>query len=59
MLRIPKYWEVGVMCGEDKLRFGLEPADEFDHIFVNGLIVQVVFRLIDDDEVVFLLAQDE
>ncbi len=59
LLGITEYREVGVMGSEYELRLGLNIADELDHILVNSLVIQVIFRLVDDKNIVFLLAQDE
>ncbi len=47
------------MRGEDELRVRFDLPDQLDHVFVNGLIVQVVFRLVDDNDIVLPLTQDK
>ncbi|VDL24083.1 hypothetical protein BANRA_01971 [Escherichia coli] len=45
------------MGSEDELGVRFHLAQQFDHIVVDGLVVQIVFRLVDDDHVVLALAE--
>ncbi len=46
------------MGGEDELGVRFHLTQQLDHIVVDGLVVQIIFRLVDDDHVVLALAED-
>jgi len=56
LFRITENRKVGIVGGEYELSLWFEAANEFYHILVNRLVVQIVFRLIDEKQIVFLSA---
>ena len=51
--------EVSVVRGENELSVALQFPDALDHFLVDGLAVQIVFRLIDQNKIMLFLAQEE
>ncbi|MCY1546995.1 hypothetical protein D9M68_830260 [compost metagenome] len=58
LLCITQYRKIGVVRGEDELGLRFHPTKQLNHIVVDGLVVQIVFGLVDDDGVVLPLAED-
>src|SRR5690348_13219276 len=48
LLGIAQNWNVRVMSRKDELHCGLELSDQLDDVLVDGLVVEIVLRLIDD-----------
>ena len=44
---------------KNELRFGLQPPNKLDHIFVDSLVVEVILWLVNDDHIVISLAEHE
>src|SRR6266567_8636465 len=59
LLGIAQDREVGVLRRENKLDVSFQHPDELDHVLEDGLVVQIVFRLIDEDHVIVPLTQNE
>lgn len=59
LFRIAQYREIGVVCRKDELDTPLKRPYQLDDIFKDGLVVQVIFRLVNDDYIVVALAQNE
>lgn len=59
ILCVTQYRDVGIVSGKDKLGAGFYRPDDFYHVVINRLIVQVIFGLIDDHHIIILLVQDK
>lgn len=55
MLSIAENRKICVVSSEYELHLGLELANELDDVFVDGLTVQIVLGLVDQNQVVVLL----
>lgn len=56
LFRVAQYREVGVVCREDKLDSLLKRSHQFNNVLKDGLGVQVIFRLVDNDYIIITLA---
>ena len=59
LFRVAQYRKIGVVSRKDELDALLERPYQLDDILKNGLVVQVVFGLVNDDYIVVALAQNE
>ncbi len=59
LFSVSEYREIGVVCCKNKLDALLKRPYQLDDILKNGLVVQIVFRLVNDDYIIVALAQDE
>src|SRR5216683_2787989 len=53
--RVAEHRKIRVVSREDKLVLCLDPAQKLDDLFVNGLAVEIIFGLIDEQQVIFFL----
>jgi len=46
LFSIPQHREIRVVCRKNELRCQLHFPDEFDHVVINGLVVEIILRLV-------------
>ena len=51
--------EIGIVCGEDELCLGFHLPNQFNDVFVDGLVVKIILGLVYEHQVIFPLGQNE
>jgi len=51
--------DIGIMRGEKELNIWFHLPDQLNYIFIDGLVIQIILWLIDDNNIIFFLADNK